>query len=517
MISLVRLLPWALPPLLGALIGYVTNAIAIKMLFRPLQEWRIFGVRVPLTPGIIPRQRYRLAENIGDMVSKELLTEDTLARQINTEKFSNGLSAALSRFTAGILDKSLFDLGTVVADPVAPKVPSVVEELIRGFLRSKGIKKLIRLVMHAGLHRLTSYRVKDLLRTEDQKTKLVDWLFGIISSSEAGTSIAHRSAKWIERQKRDGTKVGDFIPNEAPAWAESAIDIAYDPVCDFALRWLQSEGMKKQLEIRGRYLLRDILDKLSGFQRFLVAATQYDRTLDDKMAEIIDDVLQAMKETLADSETRKRLLRTVKEAVNGLREKKIKEIDENLDLGRKIQNFLDTSRKAMSQNSAERSLKSVFMFLINQVEGRTLESFLERAFTVSDAAEYLSELVVGSVERSADRISRAAVMHLAEIVDSEGRTPIGALLGITRDAKHRLDSRIAQIARKSLVNQVPAILGSLDLREMVVTKINGLNVEDVEGLIVRVIHRHLKWINVFGAILGFLIGMVQIVSRLVLS
>ena len=48
---------------------------------------------------------------------------------------------------------------------------------------------------------------------------------------------------------------------------------------------------------------------------------------------------------------------------------------------------------------------------------------------------------------------------------------------------------------------------------MVVEKINGLEVEAVEGLLLRVIHRHLKWINVFGAILGFIIGMVQIVTR----
>jgi uncharacterized membrane protein YheB (UPF0754 family) len=43
-----------LPPLLGAIIGYVTNALAIRMLFRPLREYRIGPFRVPFTPGIIP-------------------------------------------------------------------------------------------------------------------------------------------------------------------------------------------------------------------------------------------------------------------------------------------------------------------------------------------------------------------------------------------------------------------------------------------------------------------------------
>ena len=515
--SPVHILPWVLPPVLGAVIGYVTNAVAIKMLFRPLREWRLFGVRVPFTPGIIPRQRFSLAENIGDMVSRELLTEDTLARQIGSSKFQTGVRSAISHFTSSLLDKSLSEIGAAVSDPVIKKAPEILEELIRGFLRSKGIKALIERVIQAGLHQLTEYKIGDLLKSEDQKTKLVEWLYGLLKSSETGTTLAQRAERWLNGQIQRGAAVSDYVPEEVSAWITSIVDLVYEPLYRFALTWLHSEGMKGELEIRGRYLLRDILDKLSGFQRFLVAAAQYDRTLDDRMGEIIEDVLSAMKETLEDPKTRERLLTTVRERVSSLREKEIGELDKRFDLAKKVQNFLSTGQRALSQEAAGQSVKSVMMFLIHQVEGRSIESFLEHAFTVSDAAEYLSDLVVGGVEKSADRISRGAVKHLTATMDSEGKTPIGVLLGVTEHAKAQLDDRITEVALGALIKQVPVILGSLDLREMVVTKINGLNVEDVEGLIIRVIHRHLKWINVFGAILGFLIGTVQIISRLFLE
>ena len=55
--ALVRVLSWLAPPLLGAIIGYVTNTIAIRMLFRPLRPWYIWKWRLPLTPGIIPSKR----------------------------------------------------------------------------------------------------------------------------------------------------------------------------------------------------------------------------------------------------------------------------------------------------------------------------------------------------------------------------------------------------------------------------------------------------------------------------
>ena len=82
-------LRWIVPPLVGAVIGYVTNVIAIRMLFRPLTEKRILGLRVPLTPGIIPRQRHTLSESIGVMVSRDLITEDAVRGQLSSPAFGS--------------------------------------------------------------------------------------------------------------------------------------------------------------------------------------------------------------------------------------------------------------------------------------------------------------------------------------------------------------------------------------------------------------------------------------------
>jgi uncharacterized membrane protein YheB (UPF0754 family) len=95
-----RALFFAIPPLAGALIGYITNAVAIKMLFRPLKEIRIFGIRLPFTPGILPRQRKRLAQSIGAMVERELLTAEVLRNRlanIDLNNFSKLISEFLRR------------------------------------------------------------------------------------------------------------------------------------------------------------------------------------------------------------------------------------------------------------------------------------------------------------------------------------------------------------------------------------------------------------------------------------
>ncbi|MCW5200200.1 DUF445 family protein, partial [Desulfobulbus sp. F4] len=91
------------PPLIGAFIGYLTNDIAIRMLFRPLKPWRIFGLRVPLTPGIIPSNRHQLAENIGEMVGGQLLTSKDIGEAISTESFQEHLRRIIAEKVTDLL------------------------------------------------------------------------------------------------------------------------------------------------------------------------------------------------------------------------------------------------------------------------------------------------------------------------------------------------------------------------------------------------------------------------------
>ena len=69
-------------PLIGAVIGYVTNWIAVKMLFRPRKEIRVFGKRLPFTPGVIPRGQGRLARAVGNVVETQLLTPEYLGKKL---------------------------------------------------------------------------------------------------------------------------------------------------------------------------------------------------------------------------------------------------------------------------------------------------------------------------------------------------------------------------------------------------------------------------------------------------
>ncbi|MBR3512670.1 MAG: DUF445 family protein [Clostridia bacterium] len=74
-----------LHPLVGSVIGYVTNFIAIKMLFRPRRAYYILYHRIPFTPGIIPKNQARLASGTARAITHSLLDQQTFENTLLSE------------------------------------------------------------------------------------------------------------------------------------------------------------------------------------------------------------------------------------------------------------------------------------------------------------------------------------------------------------------------------------------------------------------------------------------------
>jgi uncharacterized membrane protein YheB (UPF0754 family) len=68
--------------IIGASIGYVTNVIAIKLLFRPVDPINIIGFEIQ---GVIPKRQKELSKSIGETVENELLSLEEIIESFVTE------------------------------------------------------------------------------------------------------------------------------------------------------------------------------------------------------------------------------------------------------------------------------------------------------------------------------------------------------------------------------------------------------------------------------------------------
>lgn len=133
-------------PLIGAVIGAVTNDIAIRMLFRPYEEKRIGAWRVPFTPGLIPAQRHVIAGNIAETFEEKLLS----TREIHE-----------------------FFTGDLVRDKVSSKVDQMVEGLGPLGAMAQGFKPLIVEKLLSGIEEMAEEAVTDG-SSFDVKQRIVD-------------------------------------------------------------------------------------------------------------------------------------------------------------------------------------------------------------------------------------------------------------------------------------------------------------------------------------------------------
>ena len=89
---------YIIAPLLGGIIGYITNDIAIRMLFRPHKAKYIMGVHIPFTPGIIPKEKGRIAEALGGVISENLMNKDVLERYLLSDDMEGKVRFAVEEF-----------------------------------------------------------------------------------------------------------------------------------------------------------------------------------------------------------------------------------------------------------------------------------------------------------------------------------------------------------------------------------------------------------------------------------
>jgi len=90
-----------LPPI-GAVIGWLTNRIAIKMLFRPHRPVRVLGMTFQ---GLLPRRRREFALSIAKTVERDLLTAEEITRFLEEVRWEEEVERAVE----GSLEKRLKD------------------------------------------------------------------------------------------------------------------------------------------------------------------------------------------------------------------------------------------------------------------------------------------------------------------------------------------------------------------------------------------------------------------------
>jgi uncharacterized membrane protein YheB (UPF0754 family) len=514
--TLLRLAPYILPPLLGAIIGYLTNAIAIKMLFRPLTEKRFLGLRIPFTPGIIPRQRYQLSSSIANMVSTKLITPEVVQAKIDEPEFMTNLEKSVSKFTADLLSDTPGD-GHESRTEAGDSLLDVAHALLQGFFGSTEFMGLVRRITDSVVTGALRMNLGRITPSGERIESMVRSALDYVTGDGPTTALVDVIHTWITERLDKDMPVRELVGDAAISRLRDLVPQAYDPLLDVVITFLKQKHTRHELSVHGRVLLKRILNRLTVFQRILVSATQYDRNLNENMPAIVNDVITSVERAGANPENRDAIIEEVDARLESLGETGIRTLADQLglDLGAISEKAVHSLADLLKRQSTREGIVQAIVRFFDKRREQTLSDLIESALMMSEAETHtrLNAVVEDWLRSpgSADRLARGVTDLIEQFVGGYQRGSLSKLLPVTAEQKERIDRFLARQLREQIGRRVPELVAGLDVHGMVINKIDGLDMESVEQLLLMVIAKHLKWINLFGALLGSLIGGLQVV------
>ena len=541
-------LPWLLPPLLGAIIGYVTNRIAIKMLFRPLTPKRILGVRVPLTPGVIPRNRFDLARTIARMVSEQLLSPTALKEQLDSPEFRESLKGWIGERRRALMQRPILrqaqddreaQSGREAQDDAAngdrshsgpalagqeylgsrangggTALPEeFLEELLGAFLKSPQCARMVQSLAEQVAEDVGGKRISDITGPE----QLADFIHGnllpALKNEELGNTASELVNNWLRDQFNQNKRLKEYLTPENLEAVQGLIRNNLPTATWLIFNWLRQRDMSDKLVKIGQDMVEETVSHQSLMTRVILSISgkkdEAIRDMPNIIAKVIDDAEEALKapemQTLISDAVGVTL-----ERISGRRIKWLIGHNEQT-----IYWMADRATRAAFTALAETSESSV-----REAAGRfyeenshtTLGEMAERTLGVPTAAVsgVTTNLMLGYLTDPETPRHIAGMARQLSVNGDGDPVTLESLVPISDETAERLDEYLANQTIGFLGEQMPELSRILDVETLVTNRINSFDVKDVEQLVMSISGRHLRWINWFGAGLGAIIGLIQL-------
>lgn len=145
---------WILLPLIGGVIGLVTNYIAVKMIFRPLKRRRFLFVPFH---GLVPRRQKELAKSIGKVVGSHLVEHKDIVRTFEKLDFDDLLGGVLDRglepkiqelrslpLIGGFLtEERVGDIKTAIQKSILQRKQLILDEIEKSLVKGLDVQKMV--------------------------------------------------------------------------------------------------------------------------------------------------------------------------------------------------------------------------------------------------------------------------------------------------------------------------------------------------------------------------------------
>ena len=490
------------------------------MLFHPYKSVKFLGITV-WPQGMIPRHREKLAQSIGNAVGNELVSQQTVFDALfETSFFQRKVEDFVGAYTNELLSRvypSFIDaLPSQARAPILDTISALqfrLAEYIAEMLKSEETAEAIERFVDKQVDELLERRVGDMVseKSFDRAFDFVEQNLRRLMTTEGFESKVYEfvSGRLDDLSRSEATLAETFTPDTI-AFIKDRIDQQVPPIVHHLAEIATSQTTRKQM---GGLIKREVdeyYEQLSLFKKIFISRERIHREVDELVNKTLPKrVEEYLRGPAFEQEAETFLNATVDNVMARPLDELIGQFDAMRfgDLKTQISNRLI---EILRSEALSTSLSIQFSDAMDRLRPQTLGAVMQQidSNSTGSAKAFLSRSLLSLLSR--DDTARTINAILSAQIERLLIAPIGRLGDhVSQNAMERASSALVERITLAARERLPVTIAEFDVGGLVRKKVSDYPLEKLEELVLSVAQQHLKTIELFGAVIGFFIGVGQ--------
>ena len=500
--------------------GYIGAWLAVRMLFRPRQPFKVLGITL-FPQGMIPRHRDRLANAIGKAVGEELVSQETIMEELLSKDFlRRKIRGVIDSYTQDIIGQnypSLIEtLPSNLRAPVLEAITSLqfkVAEHIEKVLQSEESMTTISGFVERRVDEVLSRRVSSVIDDETGE-KSVGFLEERIQAALNSFELEQKVRGFVNTRVTDlaqtPTSFGDMFTPDAVSLLKEKAGEQIEPITHHLAEIAAAERTRNQIGALIKREVHDYYEALPFFKKIFVSRDNLLGEVDDLVNESLP---RRIEETLKGDFFAEEARNFIDSSIDTALSRPLPDVIGKINPDQ-LERLKDQIAKAilgvLRGDEMMRQVSAYVTDTLAQFRPHSIDSIM-RALHPESEAKLKTTLSKGLLNVIAgEDTSKIINSMLATQIDNLLSAPIGRLSDNISEEKLRAASEgFADTIIAAIREKLPEAIAEFDVGGVVREKINNYPIEKLEALVLSVAKDHLRKIELFGAILGLFLGIAQ--------
>ncbi|NFD31262.1 DUF445 family protein [Clostridium botulinum] len=488
--------------IIGGIIGYLTNWIAIKMLFRPYEEKRIFGMKVPFTPGLIPKEKTRIAKSVGNAIGEHLLSSEIIVKSLCSENMNNRLKIWIRQkvysliTTKKTLEDKFKEFLDYKYDYFISALKASLSKLTINNLKNEKNRDKVKQIIKIKLDKILSLKGNHITNNyiyKQIKRGLINNTNEYLKSNNFKEVLKSLIIENIKDEEVLNKKIGNIIPNNFTSNIKVYVYRKKDNLSNYINEMLKEEGNINKL----KNILREVINNnVNSFMSMFIDVN----AISDKTIVFLEGYLQR-------EETKEEMVSLVNKSIDKILDTDLQDIIENIPENNKDV-ILDETVDILCQKFQNTEM------ILEMIE--KIESHFQGKNSLNDIIEKINinpyKFINSIIDKFIDSENFEAIINnlISDIIENFMKTPIYELTqGNEEGILNTSYQMVKNVYNRFIENQAEEVISILDISSIVEDRINEFDVYLAEEIILEISSKELKAITWLGGLLGALIGILS--------